>query len=67
MYGIIEIVNEFFYNFSPIQKSMTSDYNKNLYENIWIMNENYTNIYEKSCFSRTVYIIYFKLSHSLVI
>ena len=31
VYGIIEIVNEFYYNFSPIQKSMTSDYNENFY------------------------------------
>ena len=37
VYGIIEMVNEFFYNFTPIQKSTTSDYNKNFYFHyIWI-------------------------------
>ena len=31
VYVIIEIVNEFLYSFSPIQKSMTNDYNINFY------------------------------------
>ena len=37
VYGTIEFINQFFYNFSPIQKSMTSDYNENFYSHsIWI-------------------------------
>ena len=83
VYGIIEFFNDVIYDFNPIQKSMTCDCNKNFYgHSIWIFRyfagiKTIVNSVKKSNFShltlswqilfQSVYIIYLKISHNLVI